>query len=307
MHNHDITTITLVRHPDGGRYSVSSTIALADDIATVRIHKDGFGECFHGSPDQAREQGFLFGDEARPGGLRHGTTVTHTAYPGRLYGYTPTESIASGEIVYDINRGGVAVATGTVATLTADGFQFNQPGEEPETWEDKDGVISDLRGEVKTLTGQLTACQRERSEAIIARGAADRALETYKERVRTAIVDAAKEHDLCREGTNAVLGELGLPDWKATWKVTVTRDNDGATLLTVTGIEADTESEAEREVRDNFTVSATVKRVKYDYSYSGDGEEDWDEDEFDDDDLDDDDDNYPGYHKDDLTFTAEEE
>lgn len=132
-------------------------------------------------------------------------------------------------------------------------------------------------------------------------------LDTFRVEVRDAIIAAAKEHDLCKEGTNAVLENLGLPVWEKSWTVTVTRDSDDETILTVTGIEAKTGSDAEEEVRSNFSVSATVKRVQFDYSYDGEGESDFDETDWDDDDFDEEDTDYADTHKDGLSFSAEEE
>lgn len=132
-------------------------------------------------------------------------------------------------------------------------------------------------------------------------------LDTFRVEVRDAIIAAAKEHDLCKEGTNAVLENLGLPVWEKSWTVTVTRDSDDETILTVTGVEAKTGSDAEEEVRSNFSVSATVKRVQFDYSYDGEGESDFDETDWDDDDFDEEDTDYADTHKDGLSFSAEEE
>jgi hypothetical protein len=140
----------------------------------------------------------------------------------------------------------------------------------------------------------------------VARGQADRALDRFKEQVRDAIIAAAKEHDLCKEGTNSVLSDLGLDKWSSTWTVEVT-DSDGDTILTVTGVEADDASAAEREVRDNFSVSAEIERVRYTYSYDGEGDADWSNEEYDDDDLSDDDDEYASNHMHDLSFSATEE
>jgi hypothetical protein len=140
----------------------------------------------------------------------------------------------------------------------------------------------------------------------VARGQADRALDRFKEQVRDAIIAAAKEHDLCKEGTNSVLSDLGLGKWSSTWTVTVT-DSDGDTILTVRGIEADDAYDAEREVRDNLSVSAEVKRVKFSYEYDGEGDADWDSEEYEDDDLSDDDDEYASNHSHDLSYSADEE
>jgi regulator of RNase E activity RraB len=397
MHNRNINIQTAVRHPDGGTYRLHAVGGSGNDITTVNIIKEGFGHCFLGSPDQAREQGFLFGDVGEPGGIPHGTIITHSAHPGRTYGYEWDSRNPSGMAVYRIMHSGTAVKMGTVAYMIESGFQFNVPdSDQPscdvcgalaedesvdwcgecgnctthclrqegcpedttdvcarcgslpdnrdmtcpdctpesevniedlldpmsETWEEKDerirelaeqleaqtATISDLREEIQQAKESLSLCQRERSAAHIARGAADRGLESFKSQVRDAIIAAAKEHDLCREGTNSVLSDLGLDEWKATYTVTVTRDEDGETILTVTGIEADSEADAEQEVRDNFRVSATVKRVRYDYEYDGEGETDWDCEDFDDDDLSDDDDcGFADSHMDDLTFSAEEE
>jgi hypothetical protein len=132
-------------------------------------------------------------------------------------------------------------------------------------------------------------------------------LRTFREEVRAEIVEAQKKHDLCREGTNAVLENLGLKKITPTWSVEVTRDSDGATIATITGVEADTSDDAEREVRDSFTVNATVKAVTYGYEYDGEGEADFDSEEYEEDDLSDDDDEYADNHKNDLSFSATEE
>jgi regulator of RNase E activity RraB len=367
MKNSNITTATRVRHPEGGDYVIQrQSMNGAGEVLSVAIGKDLHATAvFDGSPDEARKHGFLFGDEGEPGGIPHGTIITHSAYPDRTYGYEWESRTHNGMAVYRIMRDGAAVTVGTVAYMIESGFVLNVPdsdqpscdvcgalaedesvdwcgecgncvthcqkqdGCEPETWEDKDAVIaelktrnnamavelearsatiSDLREEIQQAKESLSLCQRERSAAHIARGAADRGLESFKSQVRDAIIAAAKEHDLCREGTNSVLSDLGLDEWKATYTVTVTRDEDGETILTVTGIEADSEADAEKEVRDNFRVSATVKRVRYDYEYDGEGETDWDCEDFDDDDLSDDDDcGFADSHMDDLTFSAEEE
>jgi hypothetical protein len=135
---------------------------------------------------------------------------------------------------------------------------------------------------------------------------AQRNLDSLKEQVVEAVKDARKEHDLCLEGCNSFLEGLGLPTISKTWKGTVTRDSDGETILTVTGIEADDEYAAKSELESNFNVTATVNKITYAYDYVGEGEADWDEEEWEDRE-DEDDDSYADTHKDALTFSVEEE
>ena len=63
MHNNDITLNTRVWHTDGAEYKLYSVGGSGVDITTLNIIKIGFGHCFLGSPEQAREQGFRFGEE----------------------------------------------------------------------------------------------------------------------------------------------------------------------------------------------------------------------------------------------------
>jgi hypothetical protein len=331
MHDIDISPDTTVRHKDGGAYSIVS-ITTVGDARRAHINRAGFGTVFEGTVPQARAAGFMFGDEGKPGSIADGTIVTHTAYPDRTYGYQPTGAIAGGVPVYRIMRDGVAVTEGTLNSLMQSGFTFNEPEvtveeieallapEEPEpsamrrAWlaseeavRERDGQLSDLRGEVGVLEQKVATLTQQLAAQNGAFHRAESALTTFKEQVRDQVTAAKKEHDLCADGCNAFLEELGLPLLKKKWTVTVTRDSDGETILTVSDIEADTESEARSEVRDNFTVTATVKEVRFDYEYDGEGEADFDEDDYTDDDFDVTDDEYADSHRDNLTFTVEED
>jgi hypothetical protein len=318
MHNHDITTTTRVGHTDGGTYRLTAVGGSGDDITTVNIHKDGFGHCFLGSPDQAREQGFLFGDESLPGGLIHGTIVNHSAYPGRTYGYSHDGTNSSGTAVYRINREGTVVSTGTVESLIEGGFRFSTVplpevdieslmDPEPETWQQKDARIAELETQVATLTS-TTETQQQNIAILRAKlRAAETDLSEFKDAVVEAVKGAKKEHDLCLDGCNTFLRGLDLPSISKTWKGTVTRDSDNEVLLTVTGIEADTEHEARGELEDNFTVKATVTAVTFDYEYEGEGEADWEEQDHSESDWDEDDDGMAEDHKGGLSFSVEEE
>jgi hypothetical protein len=167
---------------------------------------------------------------------------------------------------------------------------------------------------VEALEAQVATLEREKKNASETASSwltrAQRAevnLDEFKVQVRDQVAAAKKEHDLCLDGCNSFLEELGLPMLQKKYTVTVTRDSDGETILTVSDIEADSESEAKSEVRDNFTVTATVKEVRFDYEYDGEGEADFDSDDYTDDDFDVTDDEYADSHRDNLTFTVEED
>jgi hypothetical protein len=192
--------------------------------------------------------------------------------------------------------------------------------EEPEpsamrrAWLASEEANRTLTAEVEALEAQVATLEREKKNAsetasswLTRAQRAEVSLDEFKVRVHDQVAAAKKEHDLCLDGCNSFLEELGLPLLKKKWTVTVTRDSDGETILTVSDIEADSESEARSEVRDNFTVTATVKEVRFDYEYDGEGEADFDEDDYTDDDFDVTDDEYADSHRDNLTFTVEED
>lgn len=255
----------VVRHRDGKTYRVSEvTRTEVASVKTVNIAREGEGSVFHGTPQQAREQGFAFGEEQF---LSNGRPISHYDIPA---------------MVDSAERAFIGVEVGELGHRNIVQFAISAGVE----------------------VGRLQGMARQN---IYQRQAAESALAAFKEEVRDAIIAAAKEHDLCREGTNTVLENLGLPKWKKAWTVTVTRDSDGETILTVTGVEADTEDEATEYVKGEFSVTATVKEVRFDYSYDGEGDADWDEEDWTDDDFDEGDDDHAENHKDGLTFSAEEE
>lgn len=264
----DINPQTTVRHRDGAEgYTIALTGGGDDGVSTVHIRKESVGIVFMGTPKEAREEGFAFGDEP----------FTSCAVPFDSLDVAALREQAEAQ-----------------AVMTRDGYR-----------EVAVLAVSTL-DHLAAVSASLGAAQRERSAAIVARGAADRALESFKSQVRDAIIAAAKEHDLCKEGTNTVLENLGLAEWKATYTVTVS-DPDGNTILVVRGVEAEDSGDAERKVRDNLSVSAEIKRVKFSYEYDGEGEADWESEEYDNDDLSDDDDEYASNHSHDLSYSAEEE
>lgn len=264
----DINPQTTVRHRDGAEgYTIALTGGSDEGTNLVHIRKESHGVVFMGTPKQAREHGYAFGDEP----------FSSCA--------VPFESLDVGHLREQAEKQAANSTSGYRETAVL--------------------AVSAL-DHLAAVRSSLAAAQKERSEAIVARGQADRALDRFKEQVRDAIIAAAKEHDLCKEGTNSVLSDLGLGKWSSTWTVTVT-DSNGDTILTVRGIEADDASDAEREVRDNFSVSAEIKRVRFSYEYDGEGEADWDSEEYEDDDLSDDDDEYASNHSHDLSYSAEEE
>jgi hypothetical protein len=282
MHNNDITVDTAVYHKDGGTYRLHAVGGSGDDITTVNIIKVGFGHCFLGSPQQAREQGFLFGDD----------------------GTEPTCDVCGAHEAEQEWCGNCGCCL--IHCQKHDGC-------EPETWEDKDARIAELGEQIDTLTATISdlrgeALAREETfTSLRARAtAAARELDTFRDQVFEAVKGARKEHDLCIDGCNSFLEGLGLPKISKTWKVTVTRDSDYETVLTVSGVEADDEDDARDKVKDNFTVSATVRRVDYDYDYTGDGDTDWDHEDYSDTDSDDDGDDFADAHRDAFTFVVEE-
>lgn len=256
---------TPVRYRGGGTYRVSTAVRQGDGEAPVHVTIAGeSGEVFGGSPEQARQQGFAFGDEE----------FYSNARPISHYDLPTIVTLAERQFV------GASVTGDELRNV----IQF--------------AISAGL--EIPRLNTALTQTRA------MARSAQDE-LRTFREEVRTAIVEAQKEHDLCREGTNTVLENLGLKKITPTWSVEVTRDSDGATIATIKGVEADSDSEAETLVRDSFTVNATVKAVEYGYEYDGEGEADFDEQEWEDDDVSDEDDEFADNHKNDLTFSATEE
>jgi hypothetical protein len=287
MKNNDIKTRTPVRHPEGGDYVIQrQSMNGAGEVLTVALGKDLHASAvFDGSPDEARKHGFLFGDE--------GTEPTCD-----VCGAHEAEQEWCGNcgccLIHCQKQEGCIDKDAVIAELKT---RNNAMAVELEA---RSGTISDLRGEVASLTSDMTTLRNRINHS-------DRALSEFKERVRNEVESARKEHDLCLEGCNSFLEELGLPFLSRKWKVMVIRDHDSETLLTVTGVEADDEDAARDEVKENFSVTAIVRRVEYDYSYSGDGEEDWDYEDFNDTDVSEDDDSFADSHKDALSFVAEEE
>jgi hypothetical protein len=253
MHDTDISPTTPVTHPDGGSYRIS-TVSGGDEVVSLYITKMGYGHVFTGTPTQAREQGFRFGEEQ-------------------------DEAIADIEALLDPV----------------------QP-----TYAEMQARLEEASAEIAGLKSDAAARDLTFTELRQRATVAQRNLDGFKEQVVEAVKGAHKEHDLCIDGCNSFLEGLGLPTISKTWKGTVTRDSDGETILTVTGIEGDDEYEAKGELESNFTVTATVNRITYGYEYTGDGEADFDEEEWEDRE-DEDDDSYADSHKDNLTFTVEEE
>jgi hypothetical protein len=231
------------------------------------------------------------------------TTTTRVRHPeGGDYVIQRQSMNGAGEVLsvaIGKNLHATAVFDGSPDEARKHGFLFGDEG-------DMRQIIDGLNAQVEEFSARVTQDAATIASLRARAGAADRALDRFKEQVRDAIIAAAKEHDLCKEGTNSVLSNLGLDKWSSTWTVTVT-DSDGDTILTVRGIEADDADAAERKVRDNFSVSAEIKRVKFSYEYDGEGETDWDSEEYEDDDLSDDDDEYASNHMHDLSYSADEE
>lgn len=265
--------------------------------------------------------------------IAEGTIITHTAYPDRLYGYEALEVVGlNSERTYRILREGASISTGTVAELTAAGFRFNAPEvtvneieallepEEPapsamrQAWLAAEEANRTLSAELEARAATIATLRSEaekREETFTSLRhritAAERDLSDFKTEVREAVIREYKERDFCKEGTNAFLSGLNLPEMTKTFTVTVTRDSDGKELLTVTGVEADDADGAQDHVIENFSVTATVKEVHFDYDYDGEGEADWEEEDHDDDDWDETDDAIATSHEEALTFSAEEE
>jgi hypothetical protein len=273
MKNDDIKTSTPVRHPEGGDYVIQrQSMNGAGEVLSVAIGKDLHATpVFDGHPDEARKHGFLFGDLCGRCGNEPGRDMT-------CPDCTPESAVTIGRVAE------------LEATLAAYSVEL----------EARSGTISDLRGEVTAL-GADVATLRSRLNG------SEAALRDFKERVRSEVESAKVTHDLCIDGCNSFLEELGLPLLTRKWKVQVIRDSDYETVLTVSGVEADDEDAARDEVKENFSVSATVKRVDYDYDYDGEGDADWDHENYSDTDLDDDGDDFADGHKDAFTFSVEEQ
>jgi hypothetical protein len=222
-----------------------------------------------------------------------------------------------------INRAGFGtVFEGTVPQARTAGFTFGDEHMEPEVTvvsmeallDPPQPSFAQMQEQVEQATAEIAtlkaaAAERDITFTDLRRRAtvAQRELEQFKEQVVEAVKGARKEHDLCIDGCNDFLGGLGLPKISKTWKVTVTRDCDYETVLVVSGVEANNESDARDIVSESFAVSATVNQITYTYEYDGEGEADWESEEYIDRD-DEDDDTYASTHKDDgLSFTAEEE
>jgi hypothetical protein len=286
MKNNDIKTSTPVRHPEGGDYVIQrQSMNGAGEVLTVALGKDLHASAvFDGSPDEARKHGFLFGDE--------GTEPTCD-----VCGAHEAEQEWCGNcgccLIHCQKQEGCIDKDAVIAELKT---RNNAMAVELEA---RSGTISDLRGEVASLTSDMTTLRNRINHS-------DRALSEFKERVRNEVESAKNEHDLCIDGCNAFLEELGLPLLSKKWKVQVVRDSDYETVLTVSGVEADDEDDARDKVKDNFTVSATVRRVDYDYDYTGDGDTDWDHEDYSDTDSDDDGDDFADAHRDAFTFVVEE-
>jgi hypothetical protein len=221
-------------------------------------------------------------------------------------GYRVTAlSQIEGKVVYvHIARDGAEepMFAGSPSDAAALGFEFHQPADET--------ILLQLGAaveEVAVLRHELDRANERVEEFRQREAVAKRALTEFRDEVRTAVIDAQQTHDLCREGTNTFLESLGLEPLAKKWTGVVTRDSDDQVVLTVSGIEADTESEAESMLENNFSVTATVKSVYFNYEYTGDGDEDWEESEFEDDDYDEEDSEFADAHHDGFTFTVSEE
>jgi hypothetical protein len=256
----------IVRHRDGKTYRVSEVRRsdIGDGLDRIIIAKEGEGAVFSGTAEQAREQGFAFGNEEF---YSHARPISH----------------------FDI---------GTIVSNAERQFIGDLVGDE---------ALASIVQFAISAGPEIVRLQTEVREANRLRVAAREDMDRFKARVHEQVEAARKEHDLCIDGCNSFLEELGLPLLKKKWTGTVTRDSDGEVILTVTGIEADDEEAAKEELQENFSVTATVKSVHFDYEYEGEGEADWETSDYDDDDWDETDDDIASNHEDNLTFSVEEE
>jgi len=256
----------IVRHRNGHIYRVSEVRRgdIGDGKDRILIAKEGEGVVFSGTADQAREQGFAFGDEPFYSNAR------------------PISHFDISKIVSNAERQFIGDLVSDEALLSIVQFAISAGPE-------------------------IVRLQTEVREANRLRVAAREEFDRFKLQVREQVEAARKEHDLCIDGCNAFLEELGLPLLKKKWTGIVTRDSDGEVILTVTGIEADDEDSAKEELQENFSVTATVKSVHFDYEYEGEGEADWETSDYDDDDWDETDSDIADNHEDNLSFSVEEE
>lgn len=83
-------------------------------------------------------------------------------------------------------------------------------------------------------------------------------LQTFRTHVRDRIIQAHKDGDICRDGMNGGLRDLGLPEYVAGWKGTVTLSVE----VYVTG--TDNENTARQWAEDALTVSSQDHDVRVD-------------------------------------------
>lgn len=169
-----------------------------------------------------------------------------------------------------------------------------------------DGLRRDLDGatrQIDTLTHEL-ARANERVEQFRQREHnAENRYNLFRESVSGWFSDAVSEGTLTKDEANSGLDALQLPRLTTKWRVTV-QDSEYNTVLVVI-VEADDEDEAIDQVRDDISVSATIKTVEYTLDYNGEGEavegpDTYEEEPFDDADE------YADAWQSGLTFEAEE-
>jgi hypothetical protein len=190
----------------------------------VTISEAYLGEVFTGTVEQARMRGFGFGDEP----------FYSNARP---IGHFDLARIAEiGESAIINLTAPVVTPLDTLQQQSLASFAASAPPE-----------IERLHAANTNLSSEVASAEAR--------------LRLFKAEVRTAIIEAARENDLCREGTNEVLSSLDLEEWVAKWTVTGTLW--GKTLIVVTDVEADSDDEAITHVAndlrlDIYEVSVTL-------------------------------------------------
>jgi len=102
---------------------------------------------------------------------------------------------------------------------------------------------------IESLTHTVSECRARERDAV-------NTLATFKTQVRDAVVAAKDKHDLCLDGTNSFLEELGLPEIATDRVVTVSsRYGNHLASVTVSGDDADTDDEAIEYVKQNIESS----------------------------------------------------
>ena len=250
-----ITITTPVKHRDGKSQKITRALLNGDVTSEVDIAGED-GHSFTGSPALARAAGFAFGDEDFAS-----CAVNYADLP-EMYLLSVAE--------YAFTDPGSVDAT--IVTQLAQ-FGASAYAEIHSLWaraRDSDREIASLQADHLTLSSERDALVLKNTEVTSERdtlrtalagaraqtNASSHVLSTFKEQVREAVIDWAKENNQCKDGTNDFLTNLGLDKWESTF--TVEGRINGRAVLTANEVEADDAYEAIAAVRDNLSFDVDV-------------------------------------------------